>query len=70
MLYYARDRLQESLGRLYTSLDMVAAGQDPGRPWRDLSDVGCLIKGYDRLWKKAGFPVGARAAAGLSMPWA
>lgn len=68
--YDARDRLHESLGRLYTSLDMVATEQDPSRPWRDLSDVSYLIKGYDRLWKKAGFPVGARAAAGLSMPWA
>lgn len=68
--YDARDRLHGSLERLYTSLDMIAEELDPGQPWRDLGDVSELIIGYDRLWKMAGFPVRARAAAGLSMPWA
>lgn len=68
--YDARDRLHKSLAQLYSSLDMVAEGQDPGQPWTDLSDVSPFIKGYDRLWKKAGFSVPARAAATLSMPWA
>ena len=68
--YCARDRLHDNLERLYKSLDMLAEEQDPGPPWRDVSDVSHLIKGFDRLWKKAGFPVRARAAAGLSLLWA
>lgn len=68
--YDARDRLHRSLEYLYTSLDMLAEELDPGQPWRDLGDVSQLIKEYDGLWKKAGFSIHARAAAGLSMPWA
>ena len=67
--YEARDRLHQGLASLYHALDMEAEGQRSGR-YKDLSDVSELIRSYDRIWKRIGLSVHARAAAGLSMPWA
>ena len=68
--YEARDRLHHGLASLYSSLDRTTDGLDPGSAWRGSSDVSQLIKNFDGIWKSAGLSVSARAAAGLSLPWA
>ena len=67
--YEARDRLHQGLASFYEALDMEAEGQISAS-YRDLSDVSELIRSYDKIWKRIGSSVHARAAAGLSMPWA
>lgn len=67
--YEARDRLHQGLVSFYHALDIEAEGRfSPS--YKDLSDVSELIRSYDGIWKRIGFSVHARAAAGLSMPWA
>ena len=67
--YEARDRLHQGLASLYHALDMEAEGQ-LSAPYGDLSDVSELIKSFDKIWKRIGLSVDARAAAGLGLPWA
>ena len=67
--YEARDRLHQGLAAFYHALDIDAEGQLSGT-YGDLSDVSELIRSYDEIWKRIGLSVHARAAAGLSMPWA
>ncbi len=67
--YEARDRLHHGLASFYYALDLDSEGQR-STSYGDLSDVSELIRSFDRIWKRIGLPVQARAAAGLSMPWA
>lgn len=67
--YLARDRLHQGLAAFYQALDTEAEGQQMGA-YGDLSDVSELIRSFDGIWKRIGLPITARAAAGLSMPWA
>ena len=67
--YEARDRLHQGLASFSHALDIEAEGQR-STTYRDLSDVSELIRSYDAIWKRIGLSVHARAAAGLSMPWA
>ena len=67
--YDARGRLHKGLASFYEALDSEAAGQHTTFPG-DLSDVSDLIRSYDGIWKRIGFSIHARAAVGISMPWA
>lgn len=67
--YEARDRLHHGLVSFFDALDLEAEGHISDS-YKDLSDVSELIRSYDMIWKRIGLSVHARAAAGLSMPWA
>lgn len=67
--YEARDRLHQGLVSFFDALDLEAEGHISDS-YKDLSDVSELIRSYDMIWKRIGLSVHARAAAGLSMPWA
>lgn len=67
--YNARDRLHKGFGSFYQALDNEAEGQHTTISG-DFSDVSDLIRSYDGIWKRIGFSVHGRAAAGISMPWA
>ena len=67
--YEARDRLHQGLASFCQALDTDSEGQ-LSETHRDLSDVSELVRSYDRIWKRIGLSVHARAAAVLSLPWA
>ena len=48
--HIARRRLLDAIDSLHEALDQLVAGLDPNMPWRDLSDVGAMLKGRHAIW--------------------
>ncbi|CAD6572719.1 MAG: Cholesterol 7-alpha-monooxygenase [Alectoria sarmentosa] len=67
--HIARRRLLDAIRSLHGSLDQTAAGNEPNQPWRDLSDVGAVLKGRHAIWNAYGTPRDIRASSDLSLLW-
>lgn len=48
--HIARRRLLDAIDSLHRALDQAAADNEPNKPWRDLSDVGAILKGRHTVW--------------------
>lgn len=48
--HIARRRLLDAIDSLHGALDQAAADNEPNKPWRDLSDVGAIVKGMHAVW--------------------
>lgn len=48
--HIARRRLLDAIRSLHRALDHIAVGNEPNQPWRDLSDVGAILKGRHAIW--------------------
>ena len=48
--HIARRRLLDAISSLQGALDHTAAGNEPNQPWRDLSDVGAILRKRNVIW--------------------
>ena len=48
--HIARRRLLDAIRSLHRALDYVAASNEPNQPWRDLDDVGAILKERHAIW--------------------
>lgn len=68
--HIARRKILESLDTFHSAMEKEADGQDPGAEWRDLDDVGDLVKARMQVYRKHNFSIRARAATEHSLLWA
>lgn len=68
--HIARKKLIDMLVQFEVAMDKWTAGEDPGPEWRDLEDVGPVIKSRIGIYKKHGFSMRARAATEHALLWA
>ena len=68
--HIARKHLMDKLVQFEVAMDKWAAGEDPGTEWRDLDDVGPVVKGRIEIYRKFGFSMQARAALENALLWA
>ncbi|KAH0541535.1 hypothetical protein FGG08_004010 [Glutinoglossum americanum] len=64
----ARERLNRQITELHRAMDIAEDGGDPGKEWRDLRDVGLVIKERHRVWRSHKIPPHLRAD--LPLLWA
>lgn len=68
--HIARRKLLDNLIKYEIALDKWTAGEDPGPDWRDLDDVGPVIKGRIEIYRRVGMSMESRASLELSLLWA
>lgn len=68
--HIAKQNILRALDAFHRAMDAEANGQDPGPDWRDLDDVGDLVKARMAVYRRHGFSIRARAAAEHSLLWA
>lgn len=68
--HIARRNALQMLEQFEVAIDKWAAGEDPGQEWRDLDDVGPVVKGRVRIYREHGCSIRARAAIELALMWA
>jgi hypothetical protein len=64
----ARERLLQKIAELHRAMDIAEDGGDPGKEWRDLSDVSLVIKERHQVWRDHKIPPHLRAD--LPLLWA
>ncbi|KAL9102939.1 MAG: hypothetical protein Q9163_001965 [Psora crenata] len=65
----ARTRLLDAISSFLKALDAHTTDEDPGRPWRDLSDVSALMKERHAFCRQEGFPAEIERPALLALVW-
>ncbi|OQO03535.1 hypothetical protein B0A48_10199 [Cryoendolithus antarcticus] len=68
--HLARKRMLDSLELFERAVDKHGDGEDAGAEWRELDDVGPVVKGRLELYRKYGISMRARAATELALMWA
>lgn len=68
--HIAKKKILDSLDVFHRAMEKEANGEDPGADWRDLDDVGALVKARMDVYRKHGFSIRARAATEHSLMWA
>lgn len=68
--HIAKKKILERLESFHRAMEREADGKDPGADWRDLDDVGDLVKARMHVYRKHGFSIRARAATEHSLMWA
>lgn len=68
--HIARRNILEKLDTFHRAMEKEANGEDPGAEWRDLDDVGGLVKARMQVYRKHEFSIRARAATEHSLMWA
>jgi hypothetical protein len=68
--HIARRRLLDQLIQFEIAMDKWSAGEDPGPDWRDLDDVGPVVKGRIALYREYGLSMEARASVEHALLWA
>jgi hypothetical protein len=68
--HIARRNLLNKLVQFEVAMDKWAAGEDPGPEWRDLDDVGPVVKGRIALYREYGLSMEARASVEHALLWA
>lgn len=68
--HIARRNALRMLEEFEVALDKWAAGEDPGHEWRDLDDVGPVVKGRVKIYREHGCSMRARASLELALMWA
>ena len=68
--HIARKRILDEIYVFHEAMEKEANGEDPGPDWRDLDDVGTLVKARMPVYRKHGFSIRARAATEHSLLWA
>lgn len=68
--HIARRRILERLCTFHRAMEKESKGEDPGPEWRDLDDVGALVKARMHVYHKHGYSIQARAAIEHSLMWA
>lgn len=68
--HIARKRIIEDISTFHSALDKHVSGEDPGVRWRNLDDVGALVRARVDVYRKYGWSIRARAAIEHSLNWA
>lgn len=68
--HIARKRIIQDISTFHIALDKQANGEDPGVSWRNLDDVGALVRARMEVYRKYGWSIRARAAIEHSLNWA
>lgn len=68
--HIARRRLLNAMDSFHRALDQTAAGDESEQPWRDLSDVGGMMKERSAIWRKHGTSRAVKGPCDLSLLWA
>ena len=68
--HIARKSVTDKLLAFETAMDKYVAGEDPGPDWRDLDDVGPVVRGRIDLYRQKDMSMQARAATELALLWA
>jgi hypothetical protein len=68
--HIARRNLLNKLVQFEVAMDKFTAGEDPGPEWRDLEDVGPVVKGRIALYREHGLSMQARASVEFGLLWA
>ena len=68
--HIAKKKNVDTLEVFHRAMEAEANGQDPGADWRDLDDVGDLVKARMDVYRKHGFSMRGRAATEHSLLWA
>ena len=68
--HIARKKIIANVSVFHAALDKDANGEDPGVDWRNLDDVGSLVRARLNVYRKFGYSIQARAALEHSVMWA
>ena len=68
--HIARKRIMENIYVFHSALEKEAKGEDPGVDWRNLDDVGSLVRARLQVYRKYNWSIRARAAIEHSLMWA
>lgn len=68
--HIARKKIIENVSVFHEALEKDANGQDPGVDWRNLDDVGTLVRARLEVYRKYSYSTRARAAIEHSLMWA
>lgn len=68
--HIARKNLIDKLVQFEIAMDKYTVGEDPGPEWRDLDDVGPVVKGRIALYREYGLSMQARASVEHALLWA
>lgn len=68
--HIARKKILDTMQVFHKAMEKEANGEDPGQNWRDLDDVGSLVKARMVVYRKYGFSILARASIEHSLMWA
>ena len=68
--HIARKNAVDTMCVFHEAMEKEANGQDPGPDWRNLDDVGTLIKARMVVYRQYGFSIRGRAAIEHSLMWA
>ena len=68
--HIARKRIIDALSVFHIAMQKHRRGEDPGPEWRDLDDVGNLVKARMDVYEKYDFSIRGRAAIEHSLVWA
>ncbi|GAB7362374.1 hypothetical protein MBLNU230_g2699t1 [Neophaeotheca triangularis] len=68
--HIARKRLLDRLTTFHSALEAQANGSDPGPDWRDLDDIGDLVRARIPIYRKHNWSLRARASTELALLWA
>lgn len=68
--HIARRNLLDKLVQFEIAMDKFTVGEDPGPEWRDLDDVGPVVKGRIAMYREHGLSMEARASVEHALLWA
>lgn len=68
--HIAKRKILHEVETFHRAMEKNANGEDPGADWRDLDDVGNLVKARMDVYRKHNFSIRARAATEHSLLWA
>lgn len=68
--HIARKNLMDQLTKFEIAMDKWSVGEDPGPEWRDLDDVGPVVKGRIAMYREYGLSMQARASIEHALLWA
>ncbi|KAM0721569.1 hypothetical protein Q7P37_002494 [Cladosporium fusiforme] len=68
--HIARRNLLNKILKFEVAMDKWAAGENPGPEWRDLEDVGPVVKGRVHIYREVGMSMNSRASLELALLWA
>lgn len=68
--HIARKKIIDMICTFHEAMEREANGEDAGPDWRDLDDVGALVKARMEVYRKFDWSIPARAAVEHSLMWA
>lgn len=68
--HIARKRLLERIETFHKALEVHANGEDPGPNWRDLDEIGVVVRLRETAYRKHNWSMRARAACEHALMWA